>query len=217
MSLPVLIPVNRLDRSKGRLSDILDPGEREALTLITLQTVLAAVEAAGMEPVVLAADPAVAAHLGQRVLVLTEDPALTGLNPQLEAALQGLAAPAVLVLHADLPLVRPGSLQQLAAAAVEHGTVAIVRSADGGTNAMLLRPPGRFALAYGRASFDLHVAAANRAGMRLVVVEAPDIALDLDTAADLRALLSTDEGRASPAGRFLISRDVEDRLGSPDV
>ena len=51
MTLPVLIPVNRLDQAKGRLAPLLTEAEREELALITAETVA---HAAGAAAVILA-------------------------------------------------------------------------------------------------------------------------------------------------------------------
>ena len=213
MTIPVIIPVNRLDRAKGRLAELLTPDEREALTLATLRTVLEAVREAGMKPVVLAADPRLAALLDPGVTVVAEDRATSGLNAQLEVVLAATREPAVLILHADLPLATGPALRALLAAADADESVALVRSPDGGTNAMFFRPPGRFPLAYGKGSFAAHCDAAERAGLAVSVVESPELALDLDTPVDLRTLLSTPGGRASAAGKLLLERGVEARLG----
>ena len=203
--LTVLVPVNRLDRAKGRLAGLLTPPERAELTRRTLATVLAAVNDAGARAVVLTADPAVAEAAAGRAEVLDEDPAASGLNGQLESALTRLDGDEVLILHADLPLATGEALRALHAAARPAPSATLVRSPDGGTNAMLLRPPGRFPLAYGRGSCDLHVAAAREAGMAAREVEAPALLLDLDTPGDLVTLLATSEGRASQAGAYLTA------------
>jgi 2-phospho-L-lactate/phosphoenolpyruvate guanylyltransferase len=213
VTVTVIIPVNRLDRAKGRLAELLTPDERAALTLATLRTVLTAVREAGMEPSVLAADLRLAALLGPSVTIVMEDPSVSGLNAQLEFAVAAIDRTAVLILHADLPLATAESLRVMLAAGDAEESVTLVRSPDGGTNAMLLRPPGRFPLAYGPGSFAAHVNAAGLAGLTVSIVESPELALDLDTPADLRTLLSTPTGRASAAGELLLERGVEERLG----
>ena len=87
----------------------------------------------------------------------------------------------------------------------------LVRPGDGGTNAMLLRPPGRFALAYGSGSGDLHEVAARAAGLAVHRADAPALALDLDTPTDVRRLLAEPAGRACGPGRYLIGIGVEGR------
>lgn len=213
MATTVLIPVNRLDRAKGRLAALLEPEERAELVRRSLAAVLAAVEGAGMRAVVLTSDEGVAAQMPAGVRALGEDPELRGLSAQLERAADRLGVEELLILHADLPLVTAEALRELVAQAPPAPSATLVRPGDGGTNAMLLRPPGRFALAYGQGSGDLHEAAAREAGLavRRAYALALDLALDLDTPADVRELLSTAEGRASEAGRYLVEIGIEGR------
>ena len=200
--LTVLIPVNRLDRAKGRLAELLDGTQRAALALATLETVVDAVSDAGMDAVVLTGDEAVAKAL-PGVRVLDEDPGVLGLNAQLEYALGEIDRPEVLILHADLPLATGSALQVVARGAMPAPSVTMVESPDGGTNAMLLRPPGRFALAYGRSSAALHRAAAISAGMPVTTIRSPGLELDLDTPGDLAALLERPGGAQTKAGQLL--------------
>ena len=209
--LTVLIPVNRLDRAKGRLAALLEPEERAELVRQSLATVLGAVREAGMEAVVLTSDKAVRAGLPDGVRALGEDPEVRGLSGQLENAAGRLAAGELLILHADLPLATGEALGDFVAQAAPAPSVTLVRPEDGGTNAMLLRPPGRFALAYGSGSGDLHEAAARAAGLMVRRADAPALALDLDTPADVRRLLAEPVGRSCGAGSYLIGIGVEGR------
>ena len=211
MATTVLVPVNRLDRAKGRLAALLEPEERAELVRRSLAAVLVAVEGAGMAAVVLTSDEAVAAQMPSGVRALGEAPDLRGLSAQLERASGLLAVEELLILHADLPLVTAEALRELVAQAPPAPSATLVRPGDGGTNAMLLRPPGRFALAYGRGSGDLHEAAAREAGLAVRRADVPALALDLDTPSDVRELLSTAEGRASEAGRYLVEIGIEER------
>ena len=208
----VLVPVNRLDRAKGRLAALLTQEQREGLALATLRSVLAAIAGADLEAWVLTGDLRVEAASAP-AHCLPEDRNLRGLNPQLERGLTVLAewhpATPVLILHADLPLATAGALRDLVAAAPAEPSVTLVRSRDGGTNAMLLAPPGRFALAYGPGSYELHTAAARQAGFTIRTVIEESLALDLDTPADVHTLLAHPSGPASTAGRYLLQHVPE--------
>lgn len=212
-SLQVLVPVNRLDRAKGRLAEVLTPLQREELAKATLATVLEAVTAAGYSLAVLTSDEAVAALLPPGARLIEESPDAAGLNPQLEYAQGILAAGPLLILHADLPLATAAAVEAFVSAAPPAPSCTIVRSPDGGTNAMLLDPPGRFSLAYGRGSAALHEAAARAAGVAFVAVPAPALELDLDTPDDLDALLKTKAGQESRAGQLLRSWGYGPRKG----
>lgn len=212
--LPILVPVNGLDRAKGRLASLLSAEERATLSLVTLETVL---HAAGPRAIVLTPDERVAAHVNGRGRVLREDPALEGLNSQLERAIETLRAEGavssrLLILHADLPLATAGAIETLEGLDAGEGTVVLVESADGGTNAMLLHPPGRFPLAYGPGSSAKHAAAAEGAGMTVVTNHNRELTLDLDTPGDIRELLRAPRGRQGAAGRYLQTIGVEDRM-----
>ena len=209
--LTVLIPVNRLDRAKGRLAGLLEPEERAELVRRSLATVLGAVVEAGMEAVVLTSDEDVRAGLPAGVRSLAEEPELRGLSAQIESAAGRLGVEDLLILHADLPLATPEALRDLVAQAPPAPSATLVRPDDGGTNAILLRPPGRFALAYGKGSGDLHEAAAREAGLEVRRADVPALSLDLDTPTDVRWLLADPVGRESGAGSYLIGIGVEGR------
>ncbi len=205
----VLVPVNRLDRAKGRLAELLSPAQRSDLALATLATVLSAVGEAGGSAIVLSADPVVRAAVPEPHAPVAESEQADGLNGQLRAAIDLVAAPEILILHGDLPLIAAGDLERLIAAAPASPSVTMVESADGGTNAMLLRPPDVIDLHYGRLSASLHRMAAEEAHVASEMVDLPRIALDLDTPADIARLLSAENGRTSAAGRLLRSWGLE--------
>jgi 2-phospho-L-lactate/phosphoenolpyruvate guanylyltransferase len=200
----VLIPVNRLDRAKGRLAEVLTPSQRVELAKATLSTVLGAVLQSGYPLAVLTSDDAVLALLPAGTRLIREAPDVSGLNPQLEYAVRQLGVERLLILHADLPIATTSALEAFVSAAPPAPSCTIVRSPDGGTNAMLLQPPGRFALAYGRDSAALHEAAARAAGFDFCAVPSPGLELDLDTPADLETLVHEKAGQETPTGRLLL-------------
>ena len=210
MTLRAIIPVNRLDRAKGRLAGVLSPDERRTLSLLTLDAVVEAAIGAGLEVVVVTPDAGVRDHLAGRAAVMDEDPALRGLNAQLARALQGLDD--AVILHADLPLAAAEALEAFLAGSLPAPSITVAPSGDGGTNVMRLRPPGLFELAYGIGSCALHVAAAKAGGMGVAIVETAGLAMDLDQPGDLVALLGSAEGRECPAGRYLRAIGVPRRL-----
>ena len=217
--LPALIPVNRLDRAKGRLAPFLTPAERAELALATFETVLEAVRGAGWTPVVLTSDDTVRAAAGPNAVVLGEGSPFLGLNAELEGALLRLQPafpqptdPRLLVVHADLPLASAAAIRALCGEAREAASAVAVCSADGGTNIMLLRPPGLFAFAFGRESYVQHEARAAQAGLRWVRHESATLSLDLDTPADLLTLLDAPGGATSRAGKLLVRWRIRGRL-----
>ena len=57
-----------------------------------------------------------------------------------------------------------------------------------GTNGLFVNPAGMIEYGYGPGSFQCHSERATEAGARLVVIDSPNIALDLDLPEDLEAL-----------------------------
>lgn len=208
----MLVPANDLDRAKGRLASLLSADERRLLFLATLETVVGACRDAGLRTVVLTRDMRIADALGDATEVLDEDPALSGLNAQLERALAMLESSDVLVLHADLPFASAGSVREMVEAGPAAPSVTLVRSRDGGTNAMRLSPPGRFALAYGRDSFARHRDAAVAAGLAVALCDIPGLALDIDTVDDLHVVMDTPGSERTRVGALLQSFALRERL-----
>lgn len=217
----MLIPVNRLERAKGRLAELLSAEQRAELALTTLATAWeAAVEATGAA-VILTADPRVGVLLGPNAEVMEEDTAGSGLNDQLMRARAGLlrrgrvgTAEAILILHADLPLATPGALERLIAASPGERSATMVASGDGGTNALLEWPVGSMELCYGAGSAARHAESARAAGLAVAWHESRELSLDLDTPADVVALLNDAAGLRTPAGKLLSTFNLRARLES---
>ena len=191
--LAAVVPVKSLSQTKGRLAELLTPGERSRLSLAMLADVLAALRSSGAADLlaVTSPDPEVAAAAGAAGAEFWPDTAGSQ-NGAVAAALARAAAAgatAALVLPGDVPLVTPDDVcSLLAQAPAEHGAV-VAPTGDGGTGALLLRPPTLIAPDYGGASAARHLAAARAAGAAALLYPLPHLALDLDRPEDLRAFL----------------------------
>jgi 2-phospho-L-lactate guanylyltransferase len=154
-------------------------------------------------------------------------PGADGLNPALQQA-QAVAAAAgashLLILPADLPLLQSADVTALLAALPPVGETEAESNADhaagvviapdrgtGGTNALLLSPPDLIAPAFGEDSFVRHRALALSVGAVCTVVEREGLALDLDTPADVLALLAS--GHNGRAASLLRRLGMPARLG----
>jgi len=172
----VVVPFRSSD-PKRRLDGVAER-DRRRLAAAMLADVLEAAEAVGPLFVVATQPPelpAGAAHV--------PDPG-RGQAAAVEAALAAAAAgsPPFLVVNADLPCATARDLLALAGA-VPVGGLALAPAADGTTNALALADPSLFAPVYGPGSAERFAALGD--SLRL---EAPNLADDVDTLADLRRL-----------------------------
>ena len=192
-----LVPVKRLTAGKSRLAATLGRETIEALTLAMLGDVVDALRAcARLERVVVVTpDPDVgeaARGLGAEARV-ADDP---GLNAALDAAAAALADPAgaVLVVLGDVAGARAAELARLFDALdAESGPAAVLAPArDGGTAALLRRPPAAIPSCFGAGSAKAHRAAAESRGVRFLELPLASLAVDLDRIEDVRALVASD-------------------------
>jgi 2-phospho-L-lactate guanylyltransferase len=195
------VPLKRLDAAKSRLSELLTPAERTDLTQAMLADVLVALGAtAAVTATTLVSSEASAADLAREHGIGWWDDRGLEWNDALEAAMHELAGSELaLLLSADIPLVTTAELETFLAAAPARG-IAIARATDGGTNAVVLRPPAVVETCFGLpGSARVHAEAAQRLGLEAVIVDEPGLALDLD--------------RPEDVARFL-ERQVETRAGT---
>ncbi len=87
----------------------------------------------------------------------------------------------VIIAHADLPFA-----QSLAVVTGAGLAIAPDRRRDG-SNVMSVPTGAEFRFAYGPGSFSLHIAEAERLGLEVEVIDAPDLAWDVDEPDDLPA------------------------------
>ncbi|SVC28170.1 uncharacterized protein METZ01_LOCUS281024, partial [marine metagenome] len=120
----LLIPVNRLTKTKGRLQTFLSEEERVHLTISTLKTVIEASDKAGFITAILTNDRDVIS-LASDLIVIQEKQELKGLNEQINSALNEMAKDEIVIVHADLPLITAESLIQLKKAALQTNSIVI--------------------------------------------------------------------------------------------
>jgi 2-phospho-L-lactate guanylyltransferase len=186
--IAAVVPLKRLADAKSRLSPHLASREREQLMRdLAVRTVEVLRSCRSIAAIALATrEEELAAQLGVEVV-----PDRGSLNLAIR---DGVAwsvtrgATAVLVVPADLPAVSEADIEQLLAASPRAPSVTLSPTHDGGTGAMLLRPPGLIAPQYGPESFARHREAAKRAGASVVEVLLEGFSTDLDTIEDLQSL-----------------------------
>ena len=191
MSLWAIVPVKALDKSKSRLQGVLTPSQRTELSrgmlLHTLQVLAEIPEV--QRTLVVSADPKVLALAkGQNAAALKEQgtPALNKALNQATAIVREAEVKAVLVLPADLPLIRAADVRALIDHAQDPPVVAVSPDRRGrGTIALLVTPLATIEYAFGPNSFNRHLRRAEASGARIEIVELPALGLDVDVPEDL--------------------------------
>jgi len=194
VSTRIIVPHRGLEQAKTRLAAVLDPAQRAALAEWLLRHVLDTAVATEHEVVVISPDASlgtVAAASGAQLAVQHGLGLNAGLAQARDEALRD-GVEVLAVLHGDLPDLAPADVTALlAAVSGQPPAVAIAPdAAERGTNGLALAPPDASGFHFGRDSFAAHVAAAERSGALLSVVERPGLAFDVDTPQDLAAWLA---------------------------
>ena len=206
MRATAVVPVKRFSAAKTRLAAALSPEARSLLAEAMLVDVLAelgrseALEAT----IVVSGEPlAIRAARAAGVAVL-EDPDDAGHSA---AAARGVrealtrGAECVALLPGDCPLLQAAELDDRLDG-LRAPAVAVIADRHGsGTNGLLLGPPDAIEPAFGPGSRERHLKLAREAGVKAEVVAFPSLALDLDTAEDLRELIRVLEAEPELAPR----------------
>lgn len=198
-----IVPVKPLRDSKSRLSHILRPDERAALTRDILGRTLQVLgDVKGIfRTLVVSRDPAVLKIARQHGASTFSESDKQDLNMALTRAMHiavAQQANSILVLPSDLPFLTPEDVEMMITGVELHSSNgngngyhmqnrAITICSDHneeGTNALLLSPPTGFTFRYGPDSFERHIEEAKRIGMGQRIIHAPGIKFDLDTEED---------------------------------
>ncbi len=189
-----VVPVKTLPSSKSRLMPWLDRPSVERLTIAMLVDVLETLQHVRMLDRIAVATPdlrlaEVARQAGAEVLSAS----VTGLNPAVEAACAVLAPTAddaALVVLGDVAGAQAADIEALLDAGARRG-VALARSNDGGTSALLRTPRDIIPAAFGPDSACAHRELAASASVSFQELALPSLAIDIDDRADLEKLASS--------------------------
>ena len=196
VSLRLILPVNALAHGKSRLGVVLTAAERYVLNrefLCNILTVAALYPGLSRTLVVSACDEALSLAQSRGAQILREiEP--SGLNPALEQArvhVYGHGASDLLLVAADLPLVRAQDLAEMVdiGRAVARPVLATDR-AGVGTNALYLPESSPLAFQFGPDSCSLHRQQAACLGSGALVLHRPRLAFDVDTQEDHAELMA---------------------------
>ena len=208
-----LVPVKSLAASKSRLLPHLGFETARQLSVAMLADVLEALLAVPELTRVAVVTPddgvAEAARNAGAEALVRDDP---GLNPSIEAGARALADPdgALLVVLGDVAGARAEDVAALIEATPERG-VALAPSSDGGTTALVRRPPDVIAAGFGPESAKRHGALADAAGVPCIELPLPSLALDLDEPEDLERFLATKGAGRRTRALLLGLREAAER------
>ena len=187
--------MKNLDDAKSRLGDRLDAAARRTLGITMLTDVLNATDPWAHRWLVTADSDAKSVGSAMGCEIVNDSGG--GLNHAVERGTlraRQMGAATLLVLPCDLPLVSAEDIKFLFE---EEAEVVIAPSSDGGTSALLRRPPNVTPASYGPGSAARHAAAASSAGLSVKVVALASLSLDIDTPDDLAALAGAASDRLS--------------------
>jgi 2-phospho-L-lactate guanylyltransferase len=172
-----LVPVKQDGNGKSRLSDVLSIEKRDALSLRMALHVLSE----------LAQCPAIAdvTILSARCPVWwsgnwNQDFG-RGLNPEISAWRRARGYAAIMIIHADLPLLQADEVEACLSIAASQGIAIATDRAGSGTNMLAIADGRPFAFRFGPDSRLLHAAQAKN----MSVIQCPGLSTDIDTPEDL--------------------------------
>ncbi|MGD0709304.1 MAG: 2-phospho-L-lactate guanylyltransferase [Anaerolineaceae bacterium] len=203
MTLWAIVPVKPLKRGKSRLAGVLGEDERTLLNFnmlgATLKT-LSKVEEIDQVLVVSRDPSALALARDYNAKTVQEDghPSLNMALKRAALAAKAYNADGIIILPADLPLLKPGDIKTFIKLGKKTPIVVIAPDRrKEGTNALLMRPAGVIPFIFGPGSFKKHLQAAEKAGVDSVICELETFGLDLDLPEDLELLKHMDTSSES--------------------
>ncbi len=183
-----LIPVKSPERSKSRLTPVLERNECAHLCLAMLSDVLEALAAAKTIDAiaVLTADPGVSERVlaaGHRVIADESEDLCSGLDSA-AADISAAGFDTLLVVPADMPTLVAADIDALIEK--HQGGLSISPAIrDGGTNALVCSPPDAVSFCFGKDSARKHLQKAERAGIHALRVPVTAFFRDVDLPDDL--------------------------------
>lgn len=197
-AINAVVPLKELDRSKSRLSPILKPSQRAELTKAMLQDVLGALTESGSVDsiTVVSADKRAQKVTEQFNAYFLNEGEPRGLNNAIRFAVseREMEKSALLVVHADLPLLTPLEVRVFLKEANGYPVVIAPSKDESGTNAMLLQPAEVLRPSFGKDSYNRHLSILDQKGIAFSVQSVRGFGFDIDEPKDLLDLTQLNAG-----------------------
>ncbi|MFN4133839.1 MAG: 2-phospho-L-lactate guanylyltransferase [Candidatus Hadarchaeales archaeon] len=188
MNVWTIIPVKKLENAKSSLRSVIKDEIRRKLVLAMLSDVIRACKGCRRveRTIVVSPDEIVLEFAEKNGALSLKEPGLE-LNEAVKLAIKHAeenGAQDVLILPADLPLLKSTELEQMISMADER-CVVIAPSKTNGTNALLISPPSSIEPKFGGESFPRHLQEAKYRGVKVKIYHSPTVSFDLDFPEDI--------------------------------
>jgi FO synthase len=197
----IVLPLKASGPVKSRLANVLSPEQRQALMRAMVRDVLGAATACPEVDGILLVSRDVgmsklADEYGAEVLSLEQDEDLNSAVTAATDYLYNQGAARALILHGDIPLIRPSSLSQLICHGAAHDLALVACRHGHGTKALVTRLPSRIPFLFGEDSFSRHRLAAEQCDLDVKVLNFSDVALDVNSPDDLNTLCGRNRNKS---------------------
>lgn len=194
MTIWAIVPVKPLRRGKSRLAGMLTEDQRTRLNRYLLEHILTILNRVSEieHTLVVSRDPAaltLTREMGGRTVLEDGAPQFNTALKRATAVARLHGAHAVLILPADLPLIKSADVRKILKRGDKPPVVVIAPDRrENGTNGLLVNPAGLIEYAYGPGSNLRHAERAEEAGARVEIITSKAIGLDLDLPEDLELI-----------------------------
>ena len=221
MQVQALLPLKDLVEAKSRLSGLLNPAQRRALTQAMVEDVLSVLAGhPDISTVTLVSDDPSANMLAAKYGIrhwLESTLDCRGLNRVITRSCELLLRESdqpVVVLHGDLPCLDAADITAVLQSLSQcEGLVVACDRHERGTNLLAFAPQNSIEFAFGSDSCARHCAAAKARGIPTQLLYRPGIALDIDEPQDLQLLMrQLDRGRSGHCSHLLSGTALGHRI-----
>jgi len=184
-----LVPIKAFGKAKTRLLPVLNANQCAALAQHMAMDVVAALKSVkNLQGITLLGEQPIVADFARKLECdYQAEASADGLSASLDVAAGDLKIAGVdtlLVLPSDLPTIRAADIDQLLNKHAGGLGVCPARR-DGGTNALVISPPGAIEFCFGQNSARRHLEAANVAELKAEQLSCDAFSRDIDTPDDL--------------------------------